>query len=81
MKLNYSVLGAGAMGSVFGARLALKGHFVELLNRTPDHAKAIKEQGGLICHLDQQKHLILLQADLVVRAKAVDMVFIFTKTH
>ena len=41
------------MGSVFGARLALKGHSVELLNRTPDHSKAIKEQGGLICHLDQ----------------------------
>ena len=69
------------MGSVFGARLALKGHSVELLNRTPDHSKAIKEQGGLICHLDQQKHLIPLQADLVARAKAVDVVFIFTKTH
>ena len=38
MKLKYSVLGAGAMGSVFGARLALKGHSIELLNRTPDHA-------------------------------------------
>ena len=65
------------MGSVFGARLALKGHFIELLNRTPDHAKAIKEQGGLICHLDQQKHLILLQADLVVRAKARGRGFYF----
>ena len=57
MKLSYSVLGAGAMSSVFGARLALRGHFVELLNPTPDHAKAIKEQGGLICHLDQLKYL------------------------
>ena len=77
MKLLYSVLGAGARGSVFGARLTLKGHPVELLNRTPDHSKAIKEQGGLICHLDQQKHRIPLQADLVARAKAVD-VFLFS---
>ncbi|MEK9667397.1 MAG: ketopantoate reductase family protein [Deltaproteobacteria bacterium] len=81
MKLKYSVLGAGAMGSVFGARLALQGHPVELLNRTPDHAQAIKEQGGLICHLDKQKHLITLQADLVTKAKPADVVFLFTKTY
>ena len=69
------------MGSVFGARLAIQGHPVELLNRTPDHAQAIKEQGGLICHLDKQKHLITLQADLVTKAKPADVVFLFTKTH
>ena len=69
------------MGSVFGARLALKGHSVELLNRTPDHAQAIKEQGGLICHLDNQKYLIPLQADLVTNANSADVVFLFTKIH
>ena len=69
------------MGSVFGARLALQGHPVELLNRTPDHANAIKEQGGLICHLDKQKHLIPLQADLVTNANSADVVYLFTKTH
>ncbi|MEC8544480.1 MAG: 2-dehydropantoate 2-reductase N-terminal domain-containing protein, partial [SAR324 cluster bacterium] len=81
MKLKYSVLGAGAMDSVFGARLALRGHPVELLNRTFDHAQAIKEQGGLICHLDKQKHLIPLQADLVTNANSTDVVFLFTKTY
>ena len=69
------------MGSVFGARLALKGHSVELLNRTPDHAQAIKEPGGLICHLDNQKYLIPLQVDLVTNANCADVVFLFTRTH
>ena len=79
MKLRYSVLGAGAMGSVFGARLALQGHSVELLNRATDYAKAIKAQGGFICHLGKRKHLVFLQADLVTNNNSADVVFLFTE--
>ena len=35
----------------------------------------------MICHLDNQKYLIPLQADLVTNANSADVVFLFTKTH
>ena len=72
------MLGAGAMGLVFGARLALQGHSVELLIRVTDHAKAIKAQGGFICHLGKRKHLVFLKADLVTNNNSTDVVFLST---
>ena len=35
----------------------------------------------MICHLDNQKYLIPLQADLVTKANSADVVFLFTKIH
>ena len=81
MKLRYSVLGAGAMGSVFGAKLALQGNSVELLNRSPEHAQAIARQGGLRCHFDGHTQLVPIQANVVAHAQPADVVLLFTKTH
>ena len=45
--MNIVVLGAGAIGSVFGGLLALAGHRVTLIGRQ-EHMKAIAERGLLI---------------------------------
>ena len=44
--MNIVVLGAGAIGSVFGGLLALAGHRVTLIGRQ-QHMKAITEQGSV----------------------------------
>ena len=45
--MNFVVLGAGAIGSVFGGLLALAGHRVTLIGRQ-EHMKAIAERGLVI---------------------------------
>lgn len=43
--MRFAVLGAGALGSLFGARLAAAGHPVTLLARADDHVDAVRERG------------------------------------
>jgi len=80
MGIRYSVLGAGAMGSVFGARLQLAGCEVELLNRSPEHSQAIRKN-GLLAHIDGKSHHIDIPACTVDRARSADAVIIFTKSY
>lgn len=79
-QLRYSILGAGAMGSVFGARLHLAGFKVELLNRTAAHSEAIKAK-GLLVNLDGKQHRIDIAACTVEHARPADVVIIFTKSY
>ena len=44
-RLNIMVIGAGAMGSLFGGRLALAGHNVTLIEVWQEHIDAINSQG------------------------------------
>lgn len=46
--IRISILGAGAMGSLFGGLLAEAGHDVELLDVNPVHIAAVREQGLLL---------------------------------
>ncbi|MEZ5534359.1 MAG: 2-dehydropantoate 2-reductase [Thiolinea sp.] len=80
MSLRYSILGAGAMGSVFGARLRLAGFEVELLNRSPEHSEAIRAH-GLQADIGEQRHTIAIDACTVEQAQAADVVILFTKSH
>ncbi len=80
MGIRYAVLGAGAMGSVFGARLHLAGCEVELLNRSPEHSQAIRKN-GLLAHIDGKSHRIDIPACIVDRARSADAVIIFTKSY
>ncbi len=80
MGIRYSVLGAGAMGSVFGARLQLAGCEVELLNRSPEHSQAIRKN-GLLAHIDGKSHRIHIPACTVDHARCADAVIIFTKSY
>ena len=81
MTRRYSILGAGAMGSVFGAKLAMRGHSVELLTRSPEHPEAIRRQGGLRCRFDGQEAVVPLNAEQVEQAHEAEVVLLFTKTH
>jgi len=80
MSIRYAILGAGAMGSVLGARLHLGGCRVELLNRSPQHPRAIAEN-GLLAHIDGNTQRLEIAASTVERASRADVVIIFTKTH
>ena len=80
MAIRYAVLGAGAMGSVFGARLHLAGHEVELLNRSPEHSRAIRKN-GLAADIDGTIHHIDIPVSTVDRAREADVVIIFTKSY
>lgn len=81
MSLRYSILGAGAMGSAFGARLSLAGFAVELLNRSPQHSTAINNNNGLLANIDGQQHLITIAATTVAQASPADVIILFTKSH
>ena len=80
MGIRYSILGAGAMGSVFGARLHLGGYEVELLNRSAEHSQAIRKN-GLQAQIDGQSHNIDIPACTVDQAHLADVVIIFTKSY
>lgn len=43
--MKYTILGAGAMGSLFGGLLAAKGHDVELLDVNDTHLACIRTDG------------------------------------
>lgn len=77
--LRIAVLGAGAMGSVFGARLAIGGAEVTLLDVNDAHLDAIKAH-GLQVDLDGTNHRLDLPAmrPEVFRGP-VDVVLLFTK--
>ncbi len=78
--IRYAVLGAGAMGSVFGARLARGGMTVELLARNQAHINAINE-GGLIATLDGERLTLPVRARRMPDAGEADVVIVFTKSY
>lgn len=81
--MNILVLGAGAVGSYYGGRLAQAGHSVTLVTRRP-HAEAIRANNGLI--IDSKitgRHLIpLAVSEAVDRHSApADLVMITVKSY
>lgn len=77
--MRIAVLGAGAMGSVYGARLAQAGADVTLLDVNDAHIEAIR-QNGLSVALDEGEslhHLSAMRPETF--AGPVDLVLLFTK--
>lgn len=78
--MEIAVLGAGAMGSVFGARLALGGADVTLLDVNDAHLEQI-QTNGLEMYLDEGTRRVQMAA---MRPEAYsgspDVVLLFTKT-
>jgi 2-dehydropantoate 2-reductase len=75
------VIGAGAMGSLFGGRLALAGHQVTLVDVWQDHIDAINSR-GLTLNLAGQTHLARCAATRPADfAGLVDVAILFTKSH
>ena len=56
------VVGAGSLGSVYGARLARGGSRVQLLAREA-HARAIEDAGGVVVVRGDEEELVPLRAE------------------
>lgn len=80
-RMKITVVGAGAMGSLFGGLLAERGHEVTLVDVNAAHLQAIQSQ-GLRLHTDQSdRHIRALRACRPDEADGVpDLVLVFTKT-
>lgn len=77
--MKIAVLGAGAMGAVYGARLARGGAEVTLLDVNDDHISVIN-QNGLHVSLDDGDHVARLPAMRPEQFNGpVDVILLFTK--
>jgi len=74
-----AIVGAGAVGSFYGAMLARAGHKVTLIGRAP-HVQAIAER-GLHLHMNGQTHAVSLAASTDLAAVAgADLVLFCVKS-
>ena len=77
--MRVTIVGAGAMGSLFGGRLALAGNTVELVDVADSQIAAINA-GGLHLRLDGVEHVVRLQAGRAEAIRAIpDLLILFTK--
>jgi 2-dehydropantoate 2-reductase len=78
--MKIAVLGVGAMGSLFGARLALAGQDVLLIDAAEDVISAIGENGVRLTD-DMGEHIVRLPIGRSEDfSSPVDLVMVFTKT-
>lgn len=76
------IIGAGALGSLFGGLLARSGHSVSLYNPSNlEHVRTIREH-GLIIEMNEDKQRVALSAtNQVSELETSDLVAIFVKAH
>lgn len=78
--MNIAMIGAGAMGSLFGALLAEAGEAVRLLDIRKDHVDAINAD-GLTIERDGARRVVRLAATTdPADFDAVDLAFVFVKS-
>ncbi|MFB9122181.1 2-dehydropantoate 2-reductase [Paraburkholderia dipogonis] len=79
--MQIAILGAGAMGSFFGGRLALAGHMVSLLDIDVAHIASIRNN-GLRLSTDSGEQVVrnLVALRPQEATQPVDLVIVFTKT-
>ncbi|GAA6142111.1 ketopantoate reductase family protein [Hydrogenophaga sp. 5NK40-0174] len=78
--MKYTILGAGAMGSLFGGKLAAAGHDVELLDINEAHLEQIR-QHGLRLETDAGNRVVYPAVALPADARQMpDWLIVFTKT-
>ncbi|HVW50572.1 MAG TPA: 2-dehydropantoate 2-reductase [Trinickia sp.] len=79
--MQIAILGAGAMGSFFGGRLALAGHAVTLLDIDEAHIGCIRRD-GLRLSTDSGEQVVrnLIAQRPEEATQPVDLVIVFTKT-
>jgi 2-dehydropantoate 2-reductase len=79
--LNVMVIGAGAMGSLFGGRLALAGHNVTLIDVWQEHIDTINSQ-GLTLNLVGEIHVARCTATRPEDFSGpIDFAILFTKSY
>lgn len=77
--LRISILGAGAMGSLFGGLLAEAGHGVELLDVNPAQIAAVREHGLLIRNDTGERRLAISILHPQEATTQPDWLIVFTK--
>lgn len=78
--MNVTILGAGAMGSLFGGLLAAHGHAVELLDVNDAHIAKI-QSAGLTLDTDQGSQTVRVKACRAEQGTTPpDWLIVFTKT-
>jgi 2-dehydropantoate 2-reductase len=79
--MKITIVGAGAMGSLFGALLAEGGHEVRLLDVWQEHVDAVKKK-GLSVEREGKIRSVVLQASTNLReAGKADLVIVFVKSN
>lgn len=81
--MRFAVVGAGALGSVFAARLAGAGHDVLLVGRSPAHVEAIRSDGLLLPDSSGRTELVgSFQAQTYLAGcRPVDVILFLTKSQ
>lgn len=77
--IRISILGAGAMGSLFGGLLAEVGHDVELLDVDPAQVAAVREHGLLIRNDAGERRLAIPIVQPHAATRQPDWLIVFTK--
>lgn len=76
--MKIAVVGCGAMGSVYAARLALGGHEVLAVDRWAEHIAAMNEHGLLLAGPDGDRR-VPISAHTTVPEQVVDLVVLAVK--
>lgn len=77
--MTIAVVGCGAMGSVYAARLAAAGHRVHMIGRTPWHVEAIGAHGLRIVGPDGERVVPVASAATTVPTETIDLVILAVK--
>lgn len=78
--MQIAVVGAGAMGSRFGAELQRAGHVVLLVDPWSAHVDAIQERGGLLVDGDTESTLVPVSASLPASSSGrMELILVFGK--
>ena len=79
--MNIAIIGAGAMGGLFGARLSASGEKVTLVDIWQEHISAINDKGLTVLELDMSESVAYPRALLRVEEVPLpDLVIVFVKS-
>ncbi len=79
--MRICILGAGALGSVFGGLLAEAGHDVTLINRNAAHVGAIRASGLKLCAGGSERIVRVAAATGTEGMAVVDLVIVLVKSQ
>jgi 2-dehydropantoate 2-reductase len=80
-RMKIAVLGAGAMGSLYGAMLKEAGEDVWLLNRWEEHIRAIREKGLTISSASGDRNVFVRSTTDPAEIGRADLVIVFVKSY
>ena len=79
--MKIAIVGAGAMGSLYGARLTQAGEEVWLVDTWQEHIAAIKEEGLTVTSANGVETVPVKATMDPGEIGPVDLVMIFVKSH